>query len=68
MANDVTEIGLIGAARSGDEQAFVRLTGPHRAALHAHCYRLLGSLRDADDAMQETPLRSRVSWTRASRP
>jgi RNA polymerase sigma-70 factor, ECF subfamily len=41
-----------------DEQEFVRLTAPHRRALHLHCYRLLGSLHDADDALQETLLRS----------
>ena len=41
-----------------DEQAFVELTAPHRRALHRHCYRLLGSLHDADDALQETMLRA----------
>ena len=41
-----------------DEPAFVRLTAPHRRALHVHCYRILGSLDDADDALQETLLRA----------
>jgi RNA polymerase sigma-70 factor (ECF subfamily) len=49
---------VLDAARAGDEQAFVRLTAPHRRALHVHCYRLLGSLDDADDALQETLLRA----------
>ena len=49
---------LLAAARRGDEQAFVRLTAPHRRALHRHCYRMLGSLDDADDAIQEAMLRA----------
>ncbi len=42
------------AARAGDEQAFRELIAPHLRELHVHCYRMLGSLVDADDLLQET--------------
>jgi RNA polymerase sigma-70 factor (ECF subfamily) len=46
------------AARHGDRDAFTSLVAPIRPALHAHCYRMLGSIEDADDATQDTLLRA----------
>jgi RNA polymerase sigma-70 factor (ECF subfamily) len=56
--NQAEETAVVAAARAGDEPAFAELVARYRSELQVHCYRMLGSLDESEDLVQETFLRA----------
>src|ERR671914_1885022 len=63
MARNQESPAAVAAIRAGDESAFVTLAERYRRQLHVHCYRMVGSLEDAEDLVQESILRA---WRKRS--